>query len=85
MQECRDETDVYNYQRIQPSNNKFINAILGVGGGGGVRLTCPECIVNLSDRSTFTSNKALLPYDVIDFAMLSALYSTRRVSFDLPR
>ena len=29
MQECRDETELYNYQWIQPSNNKFINAILG--------------------------------------------------------
>ena len=26
MQGCRDETEIYNYQRIQPSNNKFINA-----------------------------------------------------------
>ena len=60
MQECRDETDIYNYQRIQPSNNKFITAILGVGGRE-VRLTCPECIMNLSERSTFTGNKALLP------------------------
>ena len=68
-------------------NLRIINSLMqswGLGGGG-VRLTCPECIVNLSDRSTFTGNKALLPYDVIDFAMLSALYSTRRVSFDLPR
>ena len=29
MQECRDETEIYNYQRIQVSNNKFINGILG--------------------------------------------------------
>ena len=28
MQECRDETEIYNYQLIQPFNNKFINAIL---------------------------------------------------------
>ena len=26
MQGCRDETEIYNYERIQPSNNKFINA-----------------------------------------------------------
>ena len=29
MQECRDETEIDNYQGIQPSNNKLINAILG--------------------------------------------------------
>ena len=29
MQECRHESDIYNYQRIQLSNNKFINVILG--------------------------------------------------------
>ena len=29
MQECRDESEIYNYQRIQRSNNKFINGILG--------------------------------------------------------
>ena len=28
-QGSRDETEIYNNQRIQPSNNKFINAILG--------------------------------------------------------
>ena len=28
MQECRDETELYNYQWIQPSNNKFTDAIL---------------------------------------------------------
>ena len=28
MQECRDESEIYNYQRIQLSNNKFINVIL---------------------------------------------------------
>ena len=37
MQECKDETEIYNYQWIQPSNNKFINAILLVC------LTCPDC------------------------------------------
>ena len=30
MQECIDESEMYNYQGIQPSNNKFINEILGV-------------------------------------------------------
>ena len=29
MQECRHESENYNYQRIQLSNNKFINVILG--------------------------------------------------------
>ena len=29
MQECRDESEIYNWQRIQLSNNIFINGILG--------------------------------------------------------
>ena len=29
MQECRDESESYNYQQIQLSNNKLINGILG--------------------------------------------------------
>ena len=29
MQECIDESEIYNHQWIQPSNNKFINEILG--------------------------------------------------------
>ena len=29
MQECWDESEIYNYQRIQLSNNKFISGILG--------------------------------------------------------
>ena len=29
MQECEDESEIYNYRRIQLSNNKFINGILG--------------------------------------------------------
>ena len=29
MWECRDESEIHKYQRIQPSNNKFINGILG--------------------------------------------------------
>jgi len=37
MQECRDESEIYNYQRIQLSNNKFIN------GAWGVRLTWFDC------------------------------------------
>ena len=28
-EESRDESEIYNYQRIQLSNNKFINRILG--------------------------------------------------------
>ena len=29
MQECRHESEIYDYQQIQLSNNKFINVILG--------------------------------------------------------
>ena len=39
MQECRDESEIYNYQHIQVSNNKFIDGILG-----GVRLIWLDCI-----------------------------------------
>ena len=28
-QECRDESEIYNYHRAQLSNNKFINGIFG--------------------------------------------------------
>ena len=31
MHECRDESEIYNYQRIQLSNDGIL-----VGGGGGV-------------------------------------------------
>ena len=31
MQECRDESDIYNYKQIQLLNNKFIYGILGGG------------------------------------------------------
>ena len=57
MQECRDESEVYNYQRIQFLHNKFINGISGKGGGGGgVRLTWLDCkvfnsYVGLSEKS----------------------------------
>ena len=37
MQECRDEPEIYNYQRIQLLSNKFIN------GSWGVRLTWLDC------------------------------------------
>ena len=40
MQECRDESEIYIYQWIQLSNNKFINVI---SGAGGVRLTWLDC------------------------------------------
>ena len=30
MQECRDESEIYNYRQIQLSNNKFINVVLRV-------------------------------------------------------
>ena len=33
MQECTDESEIYNYQRIQFSNNGIL------GGGGGVEGT----------------------------------------------
>ena len=33
MQKCIDESDIYNYQRIQLSNNKY--GILSWGRGGG--------------------------------------------------
>ena len=29
MQECIDESEIYNYQQIHPLNNKLINGILG--------------------------------------------------------
>ena len=56
MQECRDESEIYNYQRIQFSHNKFINGILGKGAGRGVRLTWLDCkvfnsYVGLSEKS----------------------------------
>ena len=36
MQEWRDESEIYNFQWIQLSNNKFVNyEILGGGGEGG--------------------------------------------------
>ena len=35
MQEWRDESEIYNFQWIQLSNNKFVNGILGGGGEGG--------------------------------------------------
>ena len=41
MKECRDESEIYNYQWIQllnNKNNKFINGILAGGGKGGGRV-----------------------------------------------
>ena len=35
MQEWRDESEIYNFQWIQLSNNKFVNGILGGGAEGG--------------------------------------------------
>ena len=32
IQECRDESEIYNYQRIRLSKNEFVNRILGGGG-----------------------------------------------------
>ena len=56
-QECRDKTAICNYHAaVQPSNNKFIDAILGGGGGGGgggVRLTCPDCKGDFRNSSVF--------------------------------
>ena len=37
MQDWTDGSEIHNYQRIQPSNNKFIDGILGV------RLTWYDC------------------------------------------
>ena len=45
MQECRDESEIDNYQRIQLLNNKFINGVWW-----GVRLSwldCKEAILGL--------------------------------------
>ena len=40
MQEWRDESEIYNFQWIQLSNNKFVNGILGGGGAWpGVTVT----------------------------------------------
>ena len=41
IQECRDESEIYIYQWIQLSNNKFINGI------SGVRLTWLDCYNNI--------------------------------------
>ena len=39
MQQYRDESEIYNYQRIRLWNNKFIKGIfLGGAGGGGYAL-----------------------------------------------
>ena len=46
MQKCRDESEIYKYQRIQLSNDKFINEILRgmvVGGGYTYSLTWLDC------------------------------------------
>ena len=34
MQQYRDESEIYNYQRIRLWNNKFIKGIFFGGGGG---------------------------------------------------
>ena len=36
MQQYRDESEIYNYQRIRLWNNKFIKGIFFWGGGGGM-------------------------------------------------
>ena len=38
MQQYRDESEIYNYQRIRLWNNKFIKGIFFLGGGGGYAL-----------------------------------------------
>ena len=45
MKECRDESEIYNYQRIQLLNNKFINGILAGGGKGGGGYASPGLTV----------------------------------------
>ena len=39
MQQCRDEFEIYNYQRIRLSNNKLINGILGEYASPGLTVT----------------------------------------------
>ena len=45
MQKCIDESEIYNYQRIQLSNAKYGILGWGRGGGGEKRLTWPDCNV----------------------------------------
>ena len=49
MQECRDESEIYIYQWIQLSNNKFINVISGAGGGGYAWPGLTAIIITLSN------------------------------------
>ena len=46
MQECKDGSEIYKYQRIQLLNIKFINGILGV------RLTRLDCKIEFEPQST---------------------------------
>ena len=56
MQECRDESEIYNYQRIQLLNNKFINGILY----WGVRLTWLDCKTQEPKNHTLFSGNTRL-------------------------
>ena len=47
MQECRDESEIYNYKRIQLSNNKFINGVMG----GTLDLTWPGLTVTVAYKN----------------------------------
>ena len=53
MQECRDESEIYNYQRIQLLHDKFINGILGVPK---VRLDCNSDFVTNSYGESWDSS-----------------------------
>ena len=57
IQECRDESEIYNYQRIQLSQNKFINGILR--GGGGVPLNWLHCNGHFPARWRYSLPKAV--------------------------
>ena len=69
IQECRDESEIYNYQRIRLSQNKFINGILRGGGGYPwtdftVTATFPRGDVTLSQRQSFWKGLTLSDLDV---------------------
>ena len=58
IQECRDESEIYNYQRIRLSQNKFINGILR--GGGGVPLNWLHCNGHFPARWRYSLPKAVV-------------------------
>ena len=62
MQECRNESEIYNYQRVQLSNNKFINGILRV------RMTWFDC------KRSFIINYCLTVFCYINFIYTNYVY-----------